>query len=246
MPVFYLNKSIGQTPKELVEHYKNKNNNINKISYCGRLDPMASGLMLILTNEDCKLQNMYLNLSKTYRFKLIVGIDTDSHDPLNSNINLYNEAIQIEILKNLIKSKYMGLIKQSYPLCSSYTIDIDNKKIHLWKAFKNNMIDSNFELPYKYVNITQFDIIDSNNVKDTELFNDFITDISNVTDINKNFGKKEAIHFYNKNINNQEYQVINCVVTCSSGTYIRGLARDISKDIGKHCIVYRINRINIF
>jgi len=245
MPILFINKNIGLTPKELVDEYK-INNNIKKVSYCGRLDPMASGLMLILTEEDCKAQDKFMKLSKTYEFKLVFGINTDSHDPLNSNIKLYDEFINVDELNKLIESKYLGLIKQSYPLCSSYTIDINNKKIPIWKAFKTNILPEGFELPYKYINISEFTINNAYKVNDKELFNDFIQDITNVTDINKNFGKKEAINFYKNNINNKEYQVVDCKVTGSSGTYIRGLARDIANDLKLHCIAYKIKRINIF
>lgn len=245
MPILFINKDIGLTPKELVDEYK-KDNSIKKVSYCGRLDPMASGLMLILTEEDCKSQEKFLDLSKTYEFKLVFGINTDSHDPLNSNITLFDEVVNINELNKLIESKYLGKIKQSYPLCSSYTIDINNKKIPIWKAFKNNMLHKDFELPYKYINISEFIINNAYKVNDKELFNDFIRDISKVTDINKNFGKKEAIDFYKNSVDNKEYQVVNCRVTGSSGTYIRGLARDIANDLKLHCIAYRIKRINIF
>ena len=243
MPIITLHKEIGQTPKELIEQYKNTHG-IKKASYCGRLDPLASGLMLILTDEDCKSQNKYLSMSKTYTFNIIFGIWTDSHDPLNDNIKLYDEYVDIEQFENLIKQKYVGDINQQYPLCSSYTIDVGlNKKIPLWEAYKNNLISTDYQLPSKNITIKKFDILDSKTLNDHELFEEFICDIDKVEDCNDSFGKKKALIFFKSNSNNKNYQVITCKVTGSSGTYIRGLVRDISKHLGKHAIAHRIRRI---
>ena len=50
MPVLRLYKSIGRTPLEVINEYKDKNKTtIEKISYAGRLDPMAEGQLLVLT-----------------------------------------------------------------------------------------------------------------------------------------------------------------------------------------------------
>tara|TARA_B110000259_G_scaffold43414_1_gene50111 strand:- start:3661 stop:4398 length:738 start_codon:yes stop_codon:yes gene_type:complete len=245
MPIVYLNKNIGETPKELIDKYKQANG-VKKASYCGRLDPMASGLMIVLTEEDCKLQNKFQSTSKTYKFNIIVGISTDSHDPLNDNIKLYKEYINLDELTELISKKYNGKIKQNYPLCSSYAIDVGfHKKIPLWEAFKNKIITTDYDLPYKFINVSNFKVLESKIINDNDLFDEFMSDINKVSDINDNFGKKEALEFYSNKKNNN-YQVISCQVSGSSGTYVRGLVRDIGKDLNKNCIVHRISRISIY
>lgn len=242
MPVIVLNKSIGQTPKELVEEYK-KNNNIKKISYCGRLDPMAHGIILALTNDDCKFQDYYLTLDKVYEFDIVFGISTDSHDPLSKNITISDNDFDLEQLEKLIVNKYTGKISQKYPLCSSYTVDVGvGRKIPLWYAFKNNLLPHNFVLPSKTVDIKSFKIINHKLVEDSKLFDDFIVDLKKVNDLGESFGKQTAITFYNSNKNNKKYNVCSCEVKCSSGTYIRSLVRDISKDLNKYAIAHRIKR----
>ena len=67
MPVF-IEKKIGETPKEIIDRYKKENKDVIKASYAGRLDPMANGLMILLINNECKQQDKYLKLNK---------IDTD-------------------------------------------------------------------------------------------------------------------------------------------------------------------------
>ena len=63
-------KRIGITPlehiKELIKDGKLED---NKNCYAGRLDPMAHGLMIYLSNSNCKNVNKFLGLDKTYKFK---------------------------------------------------------------------------------------------------------------------------------------------------------------------------------
>ena len=76
--IFTIHKEIGETPLEAIRKLKLK----EKASYAGRLDPMASGKLLVLTGEDCLCQNEYHHIDKSYNFDLILGFQTDSLDIL--------------------------------------------------------------------------------------------------------------------------------------------------------------------
>ncbi len=52
------------------------------MAYAGRLDPMASGKLLVLLGEECKVQEKYHGLDKEYEFSLLFGIESDTHDVL--------------------------------------------------------------------------------------------------------------------------------------------------------------------
>ena len=63
-------KPIGLSPLEHINKLKsNEKIKSKKVSYAGRLDPMAHGLMIYLLEEECKLQENYINLNKTYSKK---------------------------------------------------------------------------------------------------------------------------------------------------------------------------------
>ena len=103
-------KPIGKTPLEVIEEYKQNNKNIKKCSYAGRLDPMASGLLILLANESCLKQNDFHNLSKIYEFKIVVGISTDTYDLLGL-VNKHNVKKKYEIkslnIKPFLKRVYL-------------------------------------------------------------------------------------------------------------------------------------------
>ena len=54
--------------------------NTNKVTYAGRLDPLAYGLVIILTDEDVHKRDEFTGKNKIYQFNVIHGIQTDTFD----------------------------------------------------------------------------------------------------------------------------------------------------------------------
>ncbi len=82
--VFPLYKKAGETLAVLVERFRSEQG-ISKdtpVTYAGRLDPMAEGLMLLLVGEACKKKDEYLGCDKTYIFEVLFGVATDTFDML--------------------------------------------------------------------------------------------------------------------------------------------------------------------
>ena len=55
-----LYKELGQTPLECILEYKKNTGEERPMTYAGRLDPMAQGLLLCLVGEECKNKDQYL------------------------------------------------------------------------------------------------------------------------------------------------------------------------------------------
>jgi len=79
-----LDKAVGQTPLQCMETWRATEGIDPSIplTYAGRLDPMASGKLLVLVGEECKKKDQYLALDKTYEFAVLLGIGSDTHDVL--------------------------------------------------------------------------------------------------------------------------------------------------------------------
>lgn len=79
-----LEKKVGETPLSCAEDYRAQHPELEGVSmaYAGRLDPMASGKLLILLGEECKNQTSYHGLDKEYEFSVLFGIESDSLDVL--------------------------------------------------------------------------------------------------------------------------------------------------------------------
>lgn len=79
-----LEKAVGETPLSCAEAWRKENPTYanSPLAYAGRLDPMASGKLLILIGDECKNQTNYHRLDKEYEFSVLLGIGSDTHDVL--------------------------------------------------------------------------------------------------------------------------------------------------------------------
>ena len=86
--VIVLNKKEGETPLLALENFRAKNPKYLNVpmTYAGRLDPMASGVLLILAGAETKNKDKYLVLNKEYDFSMLFGFSTDTYDILGKVI----------------------------------------------------------------------------------------------------------------------------------------------------------------
>ncbi|MCA9363758.1 hypothetical protein KC727_00880, partial [Candidatus Kaiserbacteria bacterium] len=79
-----IEKRIGETPLEAAERLRvtlGLSADI-PLAYAGRLDPMASGKLLVLIGDECKKQEQYHTLDKEYTFEVLFGVRSDTADVL--------------------------------------------------------------------------------------------------------------------------------------------------------------------
>ncbi len=89
--VLNIYKPIGTTPYQIVKKLKEERAEYaeSTISYAGRLDPMAEGVLILLVDEENQNREKYQGLDKEYVFEVLFGLETDTYDLLgivkNSN-----------------------------------------------------------------------------------------------------------------------------------------------------------------
>ncbi|CAH1765659.1 304_t:CDS:2, partial [Entrophospora sp. SA101] len=86
-------KSPSKTSHQLVQIIKKKLG-MQKVGHAGTLDPLATGLLIILVNKATKLSNLLLNKDKTYEAVAQLFIETDTGD-------ITGQVIQEEKIKNI-------------------------------------------------------------------------------------------------------------------------------------------------
>lgn len=203
-------------------------------SHTGTLDPMASGVVLILKGEEYFNKEKYIQNFKTYNFDILFGFSTDTHDALGIVENYINQ--EFEISENVLKEKinsFLGNYHQKYP-------DFSSKKIagkSLWE--------------YKRLGLSVPEVFIDGEIKNIKIgslqkvsSNDEILKIKNtISGIKGNFRQAEILSQYDASKFPHNFYKINLEVEMSRGLYVRGLVRDISEILNIPAVVINLVRV---
>jgi tRNA pseudouridine55 synthase len=236
--LFLTYKQWGETPLETLERVRMENPNLKSVplSYAGRLDPLAEGVLLVLCGEANKARNEYLGMDKEYECEILFGIKTDSGDLLG----LISEIKEGEVNEVIIKESLSTLLgKQSfpYPVFSSKTVN--GKPLFSW--FKEGKIHE-IEIPKTDVEIRNIEMTSLTSVNAS----DVLQKITKAVELIKgDFRQSEILEKYTKCLSTQRFTVAKIRVTCTSGTYMRTLAEMIGEKCGMPALAYSIKRTKI-
>ena len=101
--MFYLlDKPVGISSFKAIRDFA-KENNIKKVGHTGTLDPMASGLLLIATDDDTKLIDFIDKGKKTYIASLEFNLSSNTLDS-DGEVTPYEVNYPKEKVKDVIKS----------------------------------------------------------------------------------------------------------------------------------------------
>lgn len=77
--VLLIDKDRGMTSHDVVAIAR-RALGIKKIGHCGTLDPMATGLLILVINKATKLQDLLMGENKEYEGTLTLGVETSTQD----------------------------------------------------------------------------------------------------------------------------------------------------------------------
>src|SRR5213079_3044630 len=77
--VLLVDKAEGMTSHDVVALVRRKLE-IKKVGYCGTLDPIATGLLLLTIGRGTKIQDLLMSEDKEYAGTMILGVETDTQD----------------------------------------------------------------------------------------------------------------------------------------------------------------------
>jgi tRNA pseudouridine(55) synthase len=247
-----LDKTVGKTPLEVLENWRLTRPDLEGVplAYAGRLDPMASGQLLILVGEECKNQVEYHNLDKEYQVGILFGVSSDSGDVLGITEEHARVVVGEKQLLNVLES-FIGPIELPYPIFSSKTVQ--GKPLHTWAVEKR--LDE-IEIPTRKSEIYSINILSISTYSRKKLVlkaSSKIESIPLVTDPRKALGNdfrrpevRKAWGQVNQNGSPEDiFYIANISCICSSGTYMRTLAEEVAKKFDTKGLAFSINRSRI-
>lgn len=237
-------KPVGETPLQTILKFKSKNTEYKDqtLSYAGRLDPMAEGLLLVLVGVENKKRKDYEALEKTYIFSVLFGVTTDSYDLLGLPILKHKAPLGIAKIKKLQKNlpALLGKHIQSYPPFSSKTVN--GKPLYYWaREGKLNEI----KIPSKTINISSLKQQAQSSISSKEL----LARIKLVLPLIKGHFRQDKIltswDILLTNNSDALFSLLTFSATCSSGTYVRAIARQMGDILGTGALAFSIKRTRI-
>ena len=237
--VLNLYKKLGETPRERLErlrvekpHYAHE-----VLSYAGRLDPMAEGVLLCLVGSANKRRDSYLDLGKEYVLDILFGFSTDTYDILGRVMETGDASSLTKKALQQALNEFRGHLSQEYPPYSSKTVE--GKSLFEWA--RTNALSS-ILLPSRSVTIYHIDIEKLYKVKEAQLLA-YIED--SVGRVQGDFRQDEILSTWRRNLKpkgTREFACATVKIECSSGTYARSVAHGVGKELGVPALALHILR----
>lgn len=239
MSVVLVNKHRGELLSELLNRVRSEHgfSDLEKMTYAGRLDPLASGLMIILTGDDVHKKPDYLDYDKSYTAEIVFGIQTDTYDILGMPHSYSETKLDSKHLPALLE-KLVGTYDQEYPAYSSKTVE----GIPLWSLARDGELPD--EKPSHVITVYRASLEQVNYITTDELLRTVHTVCDTVTGDFRQSSIRESWDNLLQN-NTTQFLVIRVQVTVSSGTYIRTLAHSLGQLTGTGACLLSLHRTRI-
>ncbi|GAA4666076.1 tRNA pseudouridine(55) synthase TruB [Frondihabitans cladoniiphilus] len=218
--ILLVDKPQGITSHDVVARVR-KAAGTRKVGHAGTLDPMATGLLVVGINSSTRLLTFLVGLDKSYEATIRLGVATTTDDAEGETLAVVDASgVEQSAIDSGIAA-LRGDIEQVPTTVSA--IKVDGKRAY---ALAREGVE--VELKARPVTIARFDVLARRDVE-----------IEAPGDEAPGAGSPGAtVHAID----------LDVVVDCSSGTYIRALARDLGRalGVGGHLTALRRTRIGPF
>jgi tRNA pseudouridine55 synthase len=249
-----IEKRVGETPLQALERFREMHpelaaKNPPPLAYAGRLDPMASGKLLILIGEECKRQTHYHGLDKRYEVTVLFGTGSDTGDVLG----ILSPGAEVTITSAALRAALAGLSGQvalPYPHFSSKTVQ--GKPLHVWTL--EGRLDE-IEIPVAHTTIYSAKLQSIETRPAAAVYEAALAKVNSLPPVQEpskalgaDFRRDAVRQSWNEWLQSHRDQSVtlaNLSVTCSSGTYMRSLAGALGGQLGTTALAFSIHRTHI-
>lgn len=123
--ILVINKEKGMTSFDVIRTIKKKFS-IKKIGHAGTLDPLATGVLVVLLGSATKLSNYVMGEKKTYEATVVIGESYDTEDSTGKLIDKKNINTELQVDSTL--EKILDLKYQIPPMYSA--LKVNGKKLY--------------------------------------------------------------------------------------------------------------------
>ncbi len=232
-------KPLGYTSLQALTVWRQKHPEWDdlKMTYTGRLDPMAEGVMMVAVDEALQDQVKYQNLDKVYQAQILFGFVSDSYDVLGLP-KKQGPLPEIDTVKHQVQS-LTGDFTFSLPPFSSYKVK--GKKLFWW-ALHNRL--SEVTIPKKTVKLKSINWLGSRYYSSAEIISLLIDKFSK---LKTNLRQDKILPLWQDILREDDtkFLTVDLLINCSSGTYIRSLANELGNRLGCGAVLLSLIRTKV-
>ncbi len=238
-----LYKEVGETPLMCLNRLRATHSEYRDsvLSYAGRLDPMAEGLLLVMVDDANQEREKYLGLDKEYTCDILFDVATDTYDVLGKIRDFSNKNTILDMNRiNAAIQQFVGTREQQYPFYSSKPVS--GKPLFKW-AREGKMAD--LMPPGREITIFKITVNEVITMSKQAVADHIYGKISKISGDFRQDEIKDDWDRYFSFINKENYVVARISLHCSSGTYVRMLADQLGKKLGTCALAMDIRRTKI-
>ncbi len=222
------------------------------MTYAGRLDPMAEGVLLVLSGDAIAEKQKYLDLPKTYTFQILWGFETDTLDILGKVSNIGCLTVPEELKIREVLEKSIGKFEQKYPVYSSKPVN----GTPMFQLAREGKLEE-LQTQTHEVELISAEFISRHTIS-SELLLQYI--VAKVNLVTGDFRQKEIIEKWQDTVSRTPldipvaeqstlqdfaFTIDTIEVVVGSGFYVRQFVADLAEKLGTVAITFHIKRTKI-
>lgn len=199
---------------------------VRKIGHAGTLDPMAEGVLPVAVGRATKDISLLDDAIKVYRAGMLLGIETDTEDITGRAVKVMGMSTGTREVNEMLQA---GDRDKDRPIGE---IVLDKEKLPSEKAIREAIMS----FAGGYEQLTP--MYSARKVNGKRLY-------EYARKGQEAERKKKAIRIYDISIDEVNIPYVTFTVSCSRGTYIRSLCRDIGEKLGCGACMYSLKRLKV-
>lgn len=240
--VINIYKPQGMTPLQAIDAVRRQYPECQdeKMTYAGRLDPMAEGVLIVLVGDAVYRKEEYLKFDKVYEADIVFGLGTDTHDLLG--IATMYDKVSIEDVKMKEEVKKMkGDFEYPFPIYSSKPVN--GKPLFQWA--REGRLEE-IEIPSRLMKVYEVELLNQYSISAGEIKGSIERCIMNVRG---DFRQEEILNRWGMILEGMGKEVtfssIRIRIHCASGTYVRILTYELGKRLGTDAVLTKLVRTKV-
>jgi tRNA pseudouridine(55) synthase len=253
--VLNLYKKEGETPLQCLDRFRAENPEYKDIplSYVGRLDPMAEGMLLVVAGEENKNREAYLGLPKEYECEILFGFNTDTYDILGLVTDTAPKLPDSNIIHTFAEQNlknFIGTYAQNYPPYSSKPVSGKSLFAHA----REGTLDT-IDMPSHEVSVSDIEILGPSTLGSLRAGWKFISlsDLQSsiekrISAVSGDFRQDKILAKWSEVLDRRtekSFPILKLHISSGSGFYVRTFAYDLGKKIGVPALAFSIKRTKV-